>query len=103
MSDYERITIEPFRDTFFKGFVVYGHGVYPKGSVLEGQSNRFCLDMADNLESLKADWPHAEVIDHSTKAVRFGDESRADLSGLPATPPDWFDPANAGESWDDDY
>lgn len=100
---YERITIEPFRDTFFEGFAVYGHGTYPESSVLAGQPSRSCLDMGDTLDALRAEWPHAEVIDHSTKPFRTGNETLAELSGLPPTPPAWFDPAAAGERWDEDY
>ena len=103
MTDYERITIEPFHDTFFEGFAIYGHGVYPESSVLAGQTSRTHLDMGDTLEALRAEWPNAEVIEHSTKPFRFGNESLADLSGLPSSPPGWFDPADAGERWDDDY
>ena len=100
---YERITIEPFRDSLFEGFAVYGHGVYPQSSVLAGQARRTHLDTGDTLEALQEDWPKAEVIDCSTKPSRTGNESLAELSGLPSTPPAWFDPANAGERWDDDY
>ena len=103
MTEYNRITIEPFRDTFFKGFAVYGHGVYPKGSVLEGQASRVNLDMGDTLEALKTEWPKAEVLEHSTKPFRTGNESLADLSGLPKFAPSDFDPADAGERWDSDY
>lgn len=103
MSDYDHITIEPYRETLFQGFAVYGHGVYPDSSVLAGQPSRTFLDMGDTLEALQAEWPTAEVIDHSTKPFRTGNETLAELSGLPACEPDWFDPADAGERWDDDY
>jgi len=101
--NYDRITIEPFRDTFFEGFAVYGHGTYGKSSVLEGQTFRTQLDLGDTLKAIKAAWPTAVVLDHNTKPFRLGNESLEELSGLPATPPAWFDPANAGESWDGDY
>ena len=101
--NYDRITIEPFHDTFFEGFAVYGHGVYPESSVLAGQSRRAHLDMFETMEDARREWPFAEVLDHSTKAVRFGGESLENLSGLPECAPDWFDPAAAGESWDADY
>ena len=101
--EYDRITIEPYRDTLFQGFAVYGHGVYPESSVLAGQASRSNLDMFETLEDARREWPFAEVLDHSTRPFRTGGESLADLSGLPRSEPDWFDPAAAGERWDDDY
>jgi hypothetical protein len=103
MTHYNRITIEPYHTSLFNGFAVYGHGTYPRHSVLAGQASRTHLDMGDTLEALKAAWPQAEVLDHSTKPFRMGNESLAELSGLPSTPPSWFDPRDAGERWDDDY
>jgi len=100
---YDRITIEPFDDTFFEGFAVYGHGTYGANSVLEGQTFRTQIDLGDTLEAIQAMYPGAETLDHNTAPFRFGDESLADLSGLPTSPPDWFDPGDAGERWDDDY
>ena len=100
--EYDAITIEPFADTFFHGFAVYGHGVYPESSVLAGQSRRSHLDMFETLEDARREWPFADVLGHNTRTFRMGDESLAELSGLPTTAPDWFDPDDAGESWDSD-
>ena len=93
-TNFDSFTIEPnmFRD----GVAVYGHGVYPNSSVLAGQSRRSFLDSFDTAEAAKAEWPHAEVIEYSTR--RHGN-SLVELSGLPAEPPGWFDAADAGETW----
>lgn len=40
---------------------VYAYGVYPKGSVLEGQTSRRFLDSFDTLEEAKAKYPNADV------------------------------------------
>lgn len=91
MRDYDSITIEPKGD----GFAAYGHDTYPRWSVLAGQARRVFLERG-TVEELREQFPGARVIDFSTK-TRFG--SLVQMSGLPDTPPDWFDPADAGESW----
>jgi len=105
MSDFDYITIEPVTDrhTLFEGeMAAYGHGQYPEHSVLAGQAQRAWL-AGGTAEQLKTAYPHADVLDHSSKVWRDPNASLAELSGLPACAPDWFDPANAGERWDDDY
>jgi hypothetical protein len=99
-DDYDFYTIEPATDG---GFNVYGHGVYPGTSVLEGQSRRSFLDHFDSLEDAKYGWPEADVREGSSKPWQDPNASLADLSGLPSSPPAWFDPRAAGERWDDDY
>ncbi len=94
MAKYHRITIEPKGDDF----AAYGHGTYARWSVLAGQPKRVFLARG-SVEALRADYPHADVLDCSTKPFHGFGASLADLSGLPATPPAWFDPADAGESW----
>jgi hypothetical protein len=100
-GDEMHLTIEPFIDTHFNGFAVYQHGVYPDHSVLAGQTRRSLVEMYESLDDARANYPDADVLDHSTKVAR-GD-SLAEMSGLPACPPGWFDAADAGESWDADY
>jgi hypothetical protein len=87
MNDH---TIEPVN--MFGGDVEYGvfrHDEYPDDSVLAGQPRRQVILMSEDIEELKAAYPDARVLDHST---------RVDPQ-LPSEPPDWFDPANAGEEW----
>lgn len=95
-----RLTIEPAKDG---GINVYAHGVYEASSVLAGQARRSFEAYFKTREEAVAAYPNAEVLDYSTAPVRFGDESLEDLSGLPSTPPAWFDPMAAGERWDSDY
>jgi len=108
----DRITIEPIPD----GRACYGgdhgcyrHSTYPAHSVLAGQTQRAFLG-GGSREELITQFPNAEVLEHTTlpfSEADFCDEQRsdslADYSGLPSTPPSWFDPADAGERWDSDY
>lgn len=98
--DFDYLTIEPDQRD---GVVVYGHGTYGENSVLEGQALRQYLKHFETIEEAKVEYPTAEVLDHSTKEWRPANESLADASGLPSVAPAWFDPADAGERWDDDY
>jgi hypothetical protein len=83
-------TIEP-ADTGV-GVVVWEHGEYGPASVLAGNPLRRWVRSYPTVEKAKADWPRARVLDHSTRVPVT----------VSHTPPDWFDPANAGERWDDD-
>ena len=91
-------TIEPNRDG---GVAVWGHGVYPESSVLAGQTARVFVARYSTLTAAEEAYPEAAVLDHSTKVHRG--ETLEEISGLPAFPPGWFDPADAGECWDSDY
>ena len=87
------ITIEPnfYRESVGRpsgGYNVYKHDEYPNSSVLAGQERRTFCDFFDTIEEAQAAFPAAYV---------SGDTHRAPY--LPATPPSWFDPANAGEEW----
>jgi hypothetical protein len=73
---------------------VYSYGTFPRGSVLEGQERRSFVRSFPTLAEAREAYPAA----------------RWDGGGcgyrkivIPQTPPEWFDPANAGESWDGDY
>lgn len=92
--DFDDYTIEPDLNG---GFAVYGHGIYPESSVLAGQSRRSFLAAYDTVEEAVAAWPEASVMEYSTRVYRG--ETLEEISGLPACPPDWFDPAAAGETW----
>jgi len=76
------------------GWLTYG-----RGSVLEGQSQEVPVDWFDTLEEAKAKYPKAKVVDHP-RGRQHG-LWRSTL--LPDGAPDWFDPADAGERWSDDY
>jgi len=88
---FDYYTIEPDREG---GVNVYGHGVYGRESVLEGQDRRVFLDAFRTQEEAEIKYPNAATMDRSTRP-------RARMS---ETPPDWFDPSVAGEVWhEDDY
>ena len=77
------------------GYVVYEHGVYEETSVLAGLPSRTYIRHFDTVEEAQDAYPEATV-SGSTKMDYAGVE-------LPHSPPDWFDPADAGERWEDDY
>ena len=83
---FDYYTIEPDREG---GVNVYGHGTYGHDSVLEGQERRVFLDAFRTQEEAEIKYPNAAVMDRSTRP-------RTVMSPVP---PDWFDPANAGEEW----
>ncbi len=72
---------------------VYAYDTYPRGSVLEGQERRSNLGTFDTLTEAQAAFPDA---------AWYGEGSGFVDRPLPQSAPDWFDPLNAGESWDDD-
>jgi hypothetical protein len=76
------------------GFTVYEHGTYEETSVLAGMPSRTWRQAFDTIEETKEAYPEAQV-SGSTKMDYAGVE-------LPQSPPDWFDPANAGETWDEE-
>lgn len=66
-----RIQIEyPSRGATYNKTVygVYEYGVYPRSSVLAGQTKRTWLDAFDTLAEAKAAYPTARVVDHSDYA-----------------------------------
>jgi hypothetical protein len=69
---------------------VYRYDVYPESSVLAGQERRSFLDSFKTLDEAKAAYPDAEFSAPGYREIV-----------IPHTPPDWFDPANAGETWDE--
>jgi hypothetical protein len=74
---------------------VYAYGVYPRGSVLEGQERRSNLGTFDTLTEAQAAFPDADY--YGEGGTGFVDRE------IPVSAPEWFDPADAGESWDEDY
>ena len=84
-------TIEPASDGV--GVVVWGHGEYGSTSVLAGSSLRQWFGAYVNVSAALTHYPRASVLDYSTK-IEFT---------IPHNPPDCFDPADAGERWDEDW
>jgi hypothetical protein len=73
-------------------FAVYAYGTYPDSSVLAGQERRSYVDGGFTSEAeAKAAYPDAIIA---------GGSGYREIP-VPHTPPPWFDPANAGETWDD--
>lgn len=62
------LTIERGRGATYSSdrWTVYEHGVYERGSVLEGQSRRVWLDDFETLEEAVIAYPDAVLIDGST-------------------------------------
>jgi hypothetical protein len=92
----EDLRIEPARGATYDHdgeFAVYAYDVYPESSVLAGQERRRYRDggFASEAEA-KAAWPAA--------TVEGGSGYRKII--IPRSPPAWFDPSLAGETWDSD-
>ena len=82
-------------------WVVYGHGSYEPGSVLEGQPRRVAVGYYDTLDDARLAYPRADLVWAGDRRRRG--RSLADLSGLSKALPEWFDHGACGERWDDDY
>lgn len=82
------LTIEPLIGETNE-WAVYSHGEYEEWSVLAGQPRRVFLDSFPSVEEAIAKYPLAQVLNYSTKVQHY----------MPDTPPDWFDPLDAGEEW----
>lgn len=72
---------------------VYQYDTYPDSSVLAGQERRSFKGDFDTLEAAQAAFPEASW-DGGGCGYRE--------PFIPVCPPDWFDSANAGESWEGD-
>jgi len=72
-------------------YEVYGHGEYEESSVLAGQYRRCFLDVFATA---------AEALTAYPSAVLQGPKSPLPNVSIPG-PPAWFDPSDAGESWDE--
>jgi hypothetical protein len=72
------------------------HGQYAEHSVLAGQPYRQLAKFCSTLEAAILENPEAQVLNYSTRDP-FGGPI------LSSVAPNWFDPADAGERWDDDY
>lgn len=75
--------------------VVYKYGVYPRHSVLAGQTSKFAVEFFDTVEEARAAFPSAEERGYVRPEM---------LASVPSHPPADFDPLDAGEVWsEDDY
>jgi hypothetical protein len=83
------LTIEPSKSF---NYAVYRHSIYESG-MLEGEPRREFLDGFDTLEEAQEKYPEAELV-HGSTYVDYV---------IPHVAPPDFDPADAGERWDDDY
>lgn len=73
-------------------YAVYSYSEYEPWSVLAGQVKRSYVDGGfATVADAKAAYPHAVESGCGYQPLN-----------LPHTPPAWFDPANAGEAWDED-
>lgn len=59
------LTIERGRGATYSNnrWTVYKHGIYPRSSVLAGQSSRTFIESFDSLDAAQAKFPTATVID----------------------------------------
>jgi hypothetical protein len=73
---------------------VYRYGTYERSSVLAGQQKRSFVDSFETLAEAQENYPQARWDGGGSQAVPVY---------IPEQAPDWFDPADAGESWDGDY
>jgi len=79
---------------------VWEIGEYEDSSVLAGQTRRARLDCFDTVEEAQKAYPDATVSEGcSLHAQNVMDRD----SFAHSLAPGWFDPADAGERWDDDY
>jgi hypothetical protein len=96
MSSTQDLRIEPERGAEYRHdgkFAVYSYDVYPEGSVLAGQERRrFVAGGFTSEAAAKAACPEAVV---------QGGSCYREIP-VPHTPPAWFDPGIAGETWDND-
>ena len=90
-------TIEPSRHSEGQWDVIQ-HGAYESGSVLEGQPKRSFEFGAPTIVECEK---YCIINGHIPYQVKEG--STYHPKPMSDLPPDWYDPADAGERWDDDY
>ena len=80
---------------------LYFYGTYPESSVNAGMEKRVWVESFDSQD--EADAFVEEAIERGV-AIDTSDSSGYVKQELPMSPPDWFDPSNAGENWsEEDY
>jgi hypothetical protein len=101
--DY-RIAIEPGKgETYNTGEpAMYFYGTYPESSVNHGMTRRVFISSFENAE--EAQEAASMVGTTFGIEVEVTQSSGFEKQELPLSPPDWFDPDDAGEVWsEDDY
>ncbi len=68
---------------------IYRYSEYPESSVLAGQERRQFIDSFPTLAAARKAYPTANV----TEGCGYREPH------IPDSPPAWFDPAMAGETW----
>lgn len=99
LYDFLEIVPEYDRCTEATVYYLWGYGEYRSPSVLAGQYKQHRLDGDHDLEALKQRIGFAVPI-RTDGSLNFPSSM---FAGLAATEPDWFDEADAGEHWDEDY
>ena len=79
-------------------FWVIEWGIYPPTSVLAGSTRKRRLEAFDTLDEAIEKYPGAGRT-HRAVVRALEQEDLKAVSGLPDTPPAWFDPMDAGEEW----
>lgn len=74
-------------------FTVLEMFYYRESSVLHGQLGKRSVDYFDTLEAAEAAYPDA--------AGSYVNKLTEPSPSVPACPEPWFDPMDAGESWDE--
>ena len=83
------------RKIAFGGWAVYATKTYGSNSVLGGQQQEIPVGFFDTMEEAQAKHPGLPVEGHA---------GRLTAPTLPDSPPAWFDPSAAGETWhENDY
>jgi len=92
MKNKQKLWIEPnSQDHSGTLYAVFTLKQAPRHSVLAGQWLRTYVD-GGTLEELEKKYPNIDM-----------SEFKRDYPVcVPSEPPEWFDPANAGESWDEE-
>lgn len=86
-DEFEYFTIER-RD---EDVVVYGHGVYGRGSVLEGQARKAFIDSFPDVAAAQKAYPQASV----------GNTPKLSADPGPI-PPQWYNEEDIDEPWNPD-
>jgi len=86
MRDYDSITVELDGSQY----QVFGWGVYPRHSVLAGQTMRVRLECYDTIDEALIEYPTAQYTELRTLKPN---------TSMSPCPPNWYDKGDAGEDW----
>jgi hypothetical protein len=79
-------------------YAIYEYGEYESWSVLAGQEKRSFIASFETLEFAREQYPEA-----ATDGGKAFPPRMVGPAYIPVEPPEWFDPMDAGEHWDEDY